>query len=80
MDISKIDDLNQLKALAYDFLVDQENAQNNLKLVNNRINEIQNNQQLPDLAPLSSDANTIIAEPDIAPEEPTLSPEPKEEE
>lgn len=71
MDISTITDLNQLKAMAYDFYADQENASNNLRLVNARITEVKDAQQLPDLSSVSPDANTIIAEPDIAPEEPT---------
>lgn len=41
MDISAITDLNQLKAMAYDQLVILENAQNNLKLINQRLAEVE---------------------------------------
>lgn len=44
MDISTINDVNQLKALAYDTLQAVEVQQNNLRLIQQRINELQQEQ------------------------------------
>jgi hypothetical protein len=41
MDISKTDDIKELKSMAYDQLLTIENAQNNLKVINQRIAELQ---------------------------------------
>lgn len=41
MDITKISDTNQLKAWAYDQLILLEQTQNNLKLLNDRIAELE---------------------------------------
>lgn len=59
MDVSLITDINQLKALAYDFLVDQETAQNNLKIVNDRIAFLSTAEDNLPIDPL-----TIVAEED----------------
>lgn len=40
MDISKIDDIKELKAIAYDQRVALENTQRNLQIVTARINEV----------------------------------------
>jgi uncharacterized coiled-coil protein SlyX len=45
MDISQITDITQLKALAYDEMMKLEAAQSNLRLLNNRIGELQQQQQ-----------------------------------
>ena len=45
MDISQITDVAQLKALAYDEMMKLEAAQSNLRLLNNRIAELQQQQQ-----------------------------------
>lgn len=45
MDISQITDIAQLKALAYDEMIKLEAAQTNLRLLNNRIGELQLQQQ-----------------------------------
>lgn len=41
MDLSTIKNVNELKAMAYDQLVILENAQNNLKLINQRLAEVE---------------------------------------
>lgn len=41
MDLSTIENTNELKAMAYDQLVILENAQNNLKLINQRLAEVE---------------------------------------
>ena len=41
MDLSKITDISQLKALAYDMLVNKETAETNLRAINQRILELQ---------------------------------------
>jgi|GEM_PF-1562345 len=41
MDLQKITDVTQLKALAYDQLLLQEQAQTNLKLISQRLAELQ---------------------------------------
>lgn len=43
MDISKITDLQQLKAMAYDELLVKEVAENNLRAINQRIAELRQN-------------------------------------
>ena len=48
MDISQITDVNQLKALAYDEMMKLEAAQNNLRLLNGRIAELQQEVQQDD--------------------------------
>lgn len=40
MDISNETDLNKLKAMAYDEMVVVERSQNNLRLINTRINQV----------------------------------------
>lgn len=40
MDVSKINDLNQLKAMAYDQLAAKDQAERNFALINNRIVEV----------------------------------------
>lgn len=40
MDISHINDINQLKALAYDQIVANEQGVRNLQVINARINEV----------------------------------------
>jgi len=42
IDIDEIDDLQQLKALAYDQIANKELAQNNLNKINARIAQLQN--------------------------------------
>lgn len=42
MDISKITDINELKAMAYDQIVMLEQAQANLKAINERIEQVTN--------------------------------------
>ena len=54
IDVSKITDLTQLKALAYDQLMDKERAEYNLQLINNRILQLTgsrgvNRNAIPDL-------------------------------
>lgn len=51
MDISQITDINQLKALAYDEMMKLEAAQNNLRLLNGRIAELQQVQAQPEQKP-----------------------------
>lgn len=45
MDISKITDVNELKALAYDTLQVLEAQQNNLRIIQQRIVELQQGEQ-----------------------------------
>lgn len=40
MDLSTITDIDKLKVLAYDQLVAKEQAENNLRMINQRIQEI----------------------------------------
>lgn len=40
MDLSKMTDLNELKAMAYDQVVALEQTQNNLRVINQRIEEV----------------------------------------
>lgn len=48
MDVSKVTDINALKAMAYDAIAQKENAEGNLNIINNRIAELQQEQiQLP---------------------------------
>lgn len=42
LDVTKIDDLNELKALAYDQLALKERTEDNLKFINARIRELTN--------------------------------------
>lgn len=42
MDLQKITDLKELKALAYDAIADKELAESNLRAINRRIMELQN--------------------------------------
>lgn len=41
MNLSEVTDIKELKAIAYDTVVELERAQNNLRLINQRIVEIQ---------------------------------------
>ncbi len=45
MDISKVTDVNELKAMAYDTLQVIETQQNNLRIIQQRIIELQQEQQ-----------------------------------
>ncbi len=45
MDISTMDDANQLKALAYDILQNIEVQQNNLRLIQQRLKEVEEEPQ-----------------------------------
>lgn len=40
MDITKIDDIKELKALAYDQIAAKEHAEQNLRVLNQRIQEL----------------------------------------
>jgi uncharacterized coiled-coil protein SlyX len=42
MDLSTMTDLNELKAMAYDQVVALEQTQNNLRIINQRIEEVKN--------------------------------------
>lgn len=48
MDISKTSDLKELKAMAYDMLVAKESAEGNLRLINQRIAQLQQKSQEKD--------------------------------
>ena len=45
MDITKITDLNELKALAYDTVLAIEQQQSNLRIIQQRIAELQNDKK-----------------------------------
>jgi hypothetical protein len=47
MDISTINDLNQLKAIAYDTMLALEQQQTNLRLIKQRIAEVEQEQAEP---------------------------------
>jgi hypothetical protein len=40
MDLSQVTDINQLKAMAYDQIATKEQAENNLRMINQRIMEV----------------------------------------
>lgn len=50
MDLSKITDIKELKAMAYDQIVTQEQVSNNLRNINDRIAEL-SQEALPEVAP-----------------------------
>lgn len=57
MDVSKITDLQQLKAMVYDEIVTKERAENNMKIINARIAEILSNPPQPPITAAPSPTN-----------------------
>ncbi len=41
MNLNELNDIKELKSMAYDFLVAKEQAENNLRMINQRIAELQ---------------------------------------
>lgn len=56
MDVSKINNITELKALAYDELIKVEAAQANLRVLNDRIAELQLQDTVP-LKPTKTDSS-----------------------
>lgn len=47
MDVSQVNDINQLKVMAYDAIAAQEQAQRNLQVINQRIAQVSTDGTLP---------------------------------
>lgn len=70
MDLSQVDDINQLKVMAYDAIAAQEQAQRNLQIINQRIAQVSTDGTLPKV-PEQLSAQEALSLDDAANGEPT---------